>query len=146
MGPESMIRPLVNRTLALLLPLLALAGCAPSGGGGVETGRFQGEPRKVAQALDDLSDAARRKDGQRACAQLLSRRIVDALGKAGGCQKAMKGQFDDADVFKLDVKAIQVSGDRATARVESDFNGDKRVTTLSLVRESNSWRVDEIGG
>jgi len=140
-----MIRDLVFRPLALLLPVLVLTGCAPSGGQGVDTGRFQGASKDVAKALDDFSSAARRKDGQRACAQLLSRRIVDALDKAGGCQKAMKDQFGDADVFTLDVKAIQVNGDRATARVESDFNGDKRTTTIPLVRESNSWRVDQAG-
>jgi hypothetical protein len=140
-----MIRGPVKRTLALLLPVLALSGCAPSGGQGVDTGRFQGESKDVARTLDDLTDAARRKDGQRACAELLSRRIVDALGRAGGCQKAMEDQFGDADAFTLDVKSIQVDGDRATARVESDFNGVKRVTTLPLVREGNSWRVDQTG-
>jgi hypothetical protein len=140
-----MIRALVLRPLALLLPVLVLTGCAPSAGQGVDTGRFQGASKDVAKALDDLTDAARRKDGQRACAQLLSRRIVDALDKAGGCQKAMKEQFGDADVSTLDVKSIQVDGDRATARVESDFDGDKRVSTIPLVRESNSWRVDQTG-
>jgi hypothetical protein len=140
-----MIRALVNRRLVLLLPLLALAGCAPTGGSGVDTGRFQGDAKNVARALSDLTDAARRKDGQRACAELLSRRIVDALGQAGGCQKAMDEQFKDADAFTLDVKAIQVDGDRATARVSSDFNGDKRVTTIPLVRESRSWRIDQSG-
>ena len=139
-----MIRPRVKTLLALLLPVLALSGCAPSGGQGVDTGRFQGDSKKVAQALDDLSSAARRKDGQRACAQLLSRRIVDALDKAGGCQKAMDDQFGDADVFKLDVQSITVNGDRATARVKSDFNGTKRVSTIPLVRETNSWRVDQV--
>ena len=134
------------RALALLLPVLLLAGCAPSGGKGVDTGRFKGTSKDVAQALSDLSDAARRKDGQRACAQLLSRRIVDALDKAGGCQKAMKDQFGDADVFTLDVKAVQVNGDQATARVSSDFNGDKREATIPLVRESGDWRVDQVGG
>ena len=129
----------------MLIPLIGLAGCAPSGGTGVDTGRFQGDAKAVAQTLDDFSAAGRKKDGQRACAELLSHRRVDALDKAAGCRKAMEDQFGDADVFKLDVKSIQVSGDRASARVLSDFDGHQRASTILLVREDRRWRLDSVG-
>jgi hypothetical protein len=137
-----MIRRPVPRRFALLLPLLVLAGCAPAGGGGVDTGRFKGAERDVAQTVSDLTDAARDKDGGRACSQLLSRALVSSLGP--GCAKALKEQFDDADAFKLDVRSITVEGDRATARVTSDFDGHKRATTLPLVRERGGWRIDRL--
>jgi len=108
----------------------------------VNTGNFKGDQKAVAQTLSDLADAARKKDGGRACSQLLSKAIVDSFGR--DCAKTMKDQFDDADTFKLDVKAIDVQGDRATARVSSDFNGTSRETTMNLVRESGGWRVDKL--
>ena len=119
-----------------------LAGCAPSGGGGVDTGSFSGTEKDVASALDDLADAARAGDGQRACSELLSRKRVDALGT--NCRKAMDDQFDNADTFTLDVEDITVSGNTARARVVSDFDGKDATRTLVLVRESNRWRLDAI--
>jgi hypothetical protein len=135
----------MKRRFVLLIGLVALGGCAPSGGGGVDTGRFRGDAKAVAQALDDLAETGRKKDGQRACAELLSHRRVDALDKGGGCRKAMEDQFDDADVFKLDVRSIDVSGDRASARVLSDFDGKQVPRTLGLVREDRRWRLDSVG-
>jgi hypothetical protein len=139
-----MISPRMPRRLALLVPLLAVAGCAPAGSTGVNTTSFKGDAKAVATTLNDLSSAARSKDGKKACSQLLSRAVVGALG--ANCTKVMNDQFDDADTFKLDVLSIAVRGDRATARVRSDFNGTKRVTALPLVREGGSWRVDRVAG
>ena len=139
-----MISPPMARRFALLLPLLALAGCTPAGNTGVDTGKFKGDAKAVAQTLDSLSSAARSKDGKKACTQLLSRAVVSSLGP--NCEKVMNNQFDDADTFKLDVLSIAVRGDRATARVRSDVNGTKRVTALPLVREGGSWRVDRLSG
>jgi len=140
-----MIPASMKRRFLVLIPLFGLAGCAPSAGSGVDKGRFKGDAKAVAQTLDDLSTAGRKKDGQRACGELLSHRRVDALDKAGGCRKAMEDQFDDADVFKLDVTAIRVNGDRASARVLSDFDGTQRPRTLGLVREDRRWRLDSVG-
>ena len=79
MAAESRIVRRVLRPLALLLLVLpVVAGCAPSGGGGVDTGRFSGEERNVAEALDELSDAGRGGDGQQICSELLSRARVAA--------------------------------------------------------------------
>jgi hypothetical protein len=141
-----MIRRRMLRRTALLAPLLALTvgGCAAAGGTGVNTGDFKGDQKAVAQTLSDLSDAARSKDGGRACSQILSHAIVDALGS--DCAQVMKDQFGDADSFKLDVKSIDVSGNRATAQVTSDVNGTSRPATISLVRQGSGWRVDKLGG
>jgi len=134
----------VLRRLALLLPLALLAGCAPSGGGGVDTGKFQGEEKNVAQALDDLTDVARRKDGQRACAELLAKKVVDALDARGGCAKALDDQLDDVDVATMDVDDIAIAGNTARARVRSEYDGDKVPRTLVLVREDRRWRLQSL--
>ena len=140
-----MIRRPMLRLVAVLLPVLALTGCA-SAGGGVDTGRFKGSAKDVAKAIDDLGDAGRRGDAQRICSELLSRRRVDALDRGGKtCSDVVKDQVDDADVFTLDVDAISVSGNRATARVRSQYDGDKVPRTAVLVRESGRWRLDTLG-
>ena len=132
------------RHLALLLPLVLLAGCAPSGGTGVDTGKFQGAEKDVANALDELTDAARAKDGQRVCSQVLAKKVVDTLDERGGCAKALDDQLDNIDVFTLDVDDIAVSGTTARARVRSEFNGDKQPRTLVLVNEDRRWRLQSV--
>jgi hypothetical protein len=142
-----MIRHLVLRRIALLLPLLAVSGCAPAGGGGVDTGRFTGAQKAVATTLDDLADAGRKRDGARVCAQLLSKRIVDQLDRTrGSCRTAVDDQLDDADVFDLKVAkdAIQVDGAKATAQVRSDFDGHKVPRTVHLVLEQRRWKLDSL--
>ena len=132
----------MSRLLPLLVLVAALSGCASSGGGGVDTGRFKGAQKDVATALDDLTDAARNRDGARVCAQLLSRRLVDALAR--GCRTAVDDQLEDADVFDLDVDTIRVTGNRAVAQVKSDVAGKKTARTLVLVREGARWRLDGV--
>ena len=138
-----MISPAVPRRFLLLAPLILLAGCAPAGNTGVNTGHFQGDSKAVAQVLSDFSDAASHKDGKRACARLLASDLVHRLGPR--CAQVMKDQFDDADTFKLDVQSIGVNGDTATARVSSDVNGDKTPATLTLKREAGGWRLAGLG-
>jgi hypothetical protein len=130
------LRPLAPALLAALV----LAGCAPSGGGGVDTDEFQGERKAFAEALDELTDAARRGDGQRVCSDLLARALVDRIGRRR-CADAVEEQIDDADVFDLDVERIDVRGNRATARVLSDFAGEERPRTVTLVKEGGDWRL-----
>ena len=142
-----MIRPGMNRPLALLLPLLVVAGCAPANSGGVDTGRFSGAEKSVATTLDDLADAGRKRDGARVCAQLLSKRLVDRLDSAGGsCQTAMKNQLEDADVFDVDVAkdAIAVNGAKATALVRTNYDGKKTPRTVRLVLEDGRWKLDGV--
>ena len=133
-----------SASISLLAALAAagLAGCAPSGGSGVDTGEFSGEEKRVAEAIDELADAGRRSDGERVCSDLLARRVVDQLGRR--CAKALEDQLDNADVFELDVEDITVSGARATARVRSDFNGSEQPRTLVLVREGQDWKLAEM--
>jgi hypothetical protein len=136
------------RRIALLLPLLLVAGCAPANSGGVDTGRFSGTEKAVATSLDDLADAGRSRDGARVCSQLLSKRLVDRLDSSGGSRRnALEDQLDNADVFDIDVAkdAITVNGSTATARVRSNFDGKKAPRTLRLVLEQRRWKLDSIG-
>jgi hypothetical protein len=113
----------------------------------VNTGHFTGASKAVATTLKDLADAGRRKDGARVCAQLLSKRRVDALDRRGGCPNALNVQLDEVDVFDMNVDSIRVDSaqpTRATARVRSNFNGKKLPRTLVLVLEQRRWRLDSV--
>jgi hypothetical protein len=133
------------RIALLLLLALLVGGCTGAGSGGVDTKKYTGASKAVATTLGDLADAGRKKDGARVCSQLLSSRRVDQLDKtAGSCRTALENQLDDADVFDMDVDAIRVRGNRATARVRSNFDGHKQPRTLGLVLEQNRWRLDSI--
>jgi hypothetical protein len=134
------------RRIVLLLSLaLLVGGCTAAGSGGVDTKKYSGAEKGVATTLNDLADAGRKKDGARVCSQLLSARRVDQLDKtAGSCKSALDDQLGDADVFDMDVDSIRVAGNRATARVRSNFDGHKQPRTLGLVLEQNRWRLDSI--
>ena len=138
-----MIRPRVRPPVALLA-LLLLAGCAPSGGGGgVDVDRFEGDEKLVAETLDDLSSAGRRDDAEQICSRLLSARLVEQLG-ARRCVDVVGEQIEDAQVFDLEVDRVTVTGDRATARVVSDFDGEEQPRTVTLVREGGRFKLDAI--
>jgi hypothetical protein len=137
----------MNRRILLLLPLVIVSGCAPANSGGVDTSNFTGAEKAVATTLKDLGDAAQKRDGGRVCSDLLSKRLVDKLDSGNGsCQTALDDQLDDADVFTMDVAkdAITVDGNRATAVVRSEFDGDKQPRTLHLALEGRRWRLDSI--
>jgi hypothetical protein len=134
-----------RRIAPLLLLALLVGGCSAAGSSGVDTKKYNGASKAVATTLNDLADAGRKKDGGRVCSQLLSSRRVDQLDRtAGSCRSALDNQLDDADVFDMDVDSIRVAGNRATARVRSNFDGHKQPRTLGLVLEQNHWRLDSI--
>ena len=51
----------------------------------------------------------------------------------------------DADDFELDVRAVDVQGENATARVRARIGGRERSRELELVRERGGWRIDSLG-
>ncbi len=57
----------------------------------------------------------------------------------------VKNQLKDASDFNLDVKKITVNGNDATATVQSQFNGDDTLRTLTLVKDANAWRIASMG-
>lgn len=124
----------------LCLPLLAagLAAC----GGTVSTSSFKGEAHAVAQTLSNLQADATAADQKKICANDLAKSVVARLGGAKGCEAAIKGQLAEIDPpIELEVKSIDVSGATATASVTSTYEGKKRLSTLSLVKEGGRWKV-----
>jgi hypothetical protein len=139
------------RRLAVALlscALIGVTGCAKpvkdSSGG------FKGEQRLVANTVEDLQEAGRKRDASRICTDLLASAVVTRIERAGTqkCTAAVKDSLDDADAFELTVKRVSVNGSKATAVVESDTGkDDKRTDTMALVKEGTPgrWKVASLG-
>jgi hypothetical protein len=132
-----MRRPTI--ALAALLATAA-AGC---GAAGDSTGDFSGAEQEVAQAVEDLEEAATEGEPRRVCTQLLAQATARRLG--GGCTGAVQRAFDGADTYALAVESVRVTGDRARAQVATGRDQDTR-EAVELVRERGGWRIVTFGG
>jgi hypothetical protein len=133
-------------TAALLAAAVAAVGCGSSTKS--SAGKFTGERKQVAEAVEDLQSAGRDKDADRICKDLLAQSVVARLKKAPGakndCGEALGDSLDDADAFDMDVQSVTVSGANATARVKSEAGKTDRVDTLTLVKEGGKWKLATI--
>jgi len=129
-------RTLLAATLALVLA--ATAGC---GAAADQDAELSGEPARVAQAINDLEEAAREGEERRICRQLLSAALAR---QAGDCTRTVGAAIDESDLWALTVERVDVRGDRATAVVTSGGDDEQR-ETLQLVRENRSWRLNGFG-
>ncbi len=142
------LRPrLATSLLAAVALALATAGCG-AGNAPTETaaGEFTGPQLEVANAVDDFAEAAREKDTEQLCADLLASAVVDRLG-GGRCADELKGSLRDTNAGDLTIppRGITISGDRATARVVTELGDQDATDTLTLVRERGRWRIAEVG-
>lgn len=130
----------LSKWIALPLALLcasALGACGET----VSTGSFKGESRHVAETVSDFQKDATASDEQKLCANDLAKTLTKRLGAAGGCQAVVKEQLGQVDALNLTVDSIAVNGATAQARVKSTWEGKSRVSTLSLVKEGNRWKI-----
>ena len=136
------MRP-VLRSLPLLLAV-ALAGCGqpPS-----SAGDFKGAKKDVADTIEQLQTSAQSRKPEDICAEVLARGLVEKLKTAGhDCVDEMEKVTGDADDFELDVTAVTISGATATARVKARKGAkDDAVTTFTLAREDEQWRLTDLG-
>ena len=122
--------------LALLLAALA-AGCGASND---SAGDFDGPQRDVAQAIEDLEEAAQEDEPERICQGLLARELFDTITARGDCTEIIQKALDQTDTFALTVERVDVNGDRATARVETGLE-EETIEVVELVREDRAWKV-----
>jgi hypothetical protein len=128
--------------IAATFVALAVAGCTTQGTSNDSSGKFKGDQRLVANAVEDFESAASKGDQDKICSDYLAKDLVAAFAKQGGsCAHAVDGALKDSDSFGLTVESVQVSGQQATARVKAD-RGNKDVTrTLTLVKQGTGWRI-----
>jgi hypothetical protein len=138
------VRPLPAAVLTALA--LVAGGCTTSGSGSSSSSpSFQGEQKLVANTVQDLDSAASKGDQDQICADLLANELVDRLDARGGCRKIVDAALKDADTSKLTVRAVQVTGTTATARVEAESGKKDKVSTLRLVKQDGRWKIASFG-
>jgi hypothetical protein len=135
-----------SRTLALLLAAAGLAtGCGASTSNSASD--FSGVKKDVATTVDDLSSAAKKSDEAKICTDLLAPALIDTLraaDKNATCNTAINDAIKDADTFDMTVKSVDVTGDKATALVDSK-NKDAN-DTLALEKVGGRWKISSFGG
>ena len=134
-------------SLLLTAPLVAalLAGCGGASAS-KSAGDFKGDQRAVAQVVDDLSSAASKRDAKKICNDVFTTDLAKRLVRGSDqCKDLVADQLKDADVYKMTIESVQITGARATASVKSQVNGDDKLTTLSFARQGREWRLAGLG-
>ena len=133
-----------SRTLALLLAAAGLAtGCGSASSNSASD--FTGIKKDVAKTVDDFESAARSSDEGKICRDLLASSLIETLRSGGKtCNSAVSDALDDADTFKMTVKSVTVSGNTATAVVDSK---EKTANdTFQLANVGGRWKISSFGG
>ncbi len=128
-----MLRPVRRPFVAVLAISGAFAGC----------GQGPSDTDKVHDVVEAFGKASAAKDYQRLCDELLAPKLVSDVESAGlPCEAALKQGLGSVSAPKLTIGEIKVSGDSATADVQSSARGEKPSRdTLQLVRVNDSWRI-----
>ena len=136
-----------------ILPAAALLLCAPlivtglaACGNTVSTSAYKGEQHAVAQTISDLQSDATSGDEKKICANDLSKDVVERLGGAKGCEKAIHDQIAEIDSLEVKVESIQIApgGTAATARLKSVYAGKRRPAIVTLAKEGGRWKVSGV--
>jgi len=134
-----------SRTLALLLAAAGLAtGCGASGGNSASD--FSGAKKDVATTVDDLESAAKKSDEAKICTDLLTPSLITQLRAAdkSSCNTAVNDAIKDADTFDMTVKTVNVTGNTATAVVDSKHGSSNDTFTFEKV--GGRWKISSFGG
>jgi len=123
--------------LPVVLAALVLLGAAGVGCGG------ESDEERVRETLGDFGEATARKDYQRLCDELLSRKLIEQVRAAGvPCELALKTGLEDVREPRLQVRDVTITGDRALARVRTTAAGQEPSDDqVRLVREGGDWRI-----
>ena len=132
--------------LTLTMAAAVLAGCAGAGSSDDSSGKFRGEQRLVANAVEDFESAASKGDQDKVCRDSLAKALVAQYAQHGGtCERAVDAALKDTDSFGLTVEAVTVSGGSATARVKADRGDHDVMRTIGLVKQGQGWRISRFG-
>jgi alpha-beta hydrolase superfamily lysophospholipase len=103
-----------------------------------------GATARVAATVDRLERATARRDWEGVCAELFT---TAARRRAGGrdCPRLLRSSADDLRAPSIEIRGIDVAGERATVAVRTRAEGQPRVDdSLELRREAGGWRVEAL--
>jgi hypothetical protein len=101
------------------------------------------DDKLVRQALARYEKASAEKDYQTLCDDLLASSYVKQTASSGlPCEVALRTALEDVRNPTLTVLSVEVSGERAAARVRGSAAGQvPGEAVYTLVRENDSWRI-----
>jgi copper chaperone CopZ len=136
----------MRRSLHLLCALV-IAGALAACGSAVSTSSFKGEEHLVAQAIANLQSDATAGEERKICSNDLAAHVVARLGGAAACEATIKNQLKQVDSMDLTVQSVKLApaGSAASAQVKSIKAGKSSLRTLSLVKESDKWKISALG-
>ena len=124
--------------------LLAPVGC--SIGGDEEPQRASGAPAAVAEVVERLERATAESDFATVCADVFT---AAARERAGGvdCERLLRSAAEGIERPRIEVRSIDVTGDRARVKVDARAAGEAVVgESLELRKLGGEWRVEALGG
>jgi hypothetical protein len=121
---------------------LAPVGC--SIGADSEPQPVKGVPKEVAATVDQLERAIARGDYAEVCDRIFT---AAARRRAGGaeCAKQLTSAAEGVSRPVIQIRGIDVTGNRAAVKVATTAEGQARVIdTLRLRREGGRWLVEAL--
>jgi hypothetical protein len=118
-----------------------LSGCL---GADEEPQPARGAPRDIARVVDRLERATAQRDFGTLCDELFT---AAARERAGGedCERLTRSAAADVTRPRIELKAIEVEGERARVRLVTRATGQAPVPeVLELRRENGGWRVESL--
>jgi hypothetical protein len=122
--------------------MLAPVGC--SFGGDEEPQPVAGVPKAIVATVDQLGRAIADQDYATVCGRLFTE---GARRRAGGkdCVAQLRSAGEDVRRPSIEIRGIDLKGDRATVEVETRADGQARVSdTLELRREDGRWLIEAL--
>jgi len=122
--------------------LLAPVGC--SIGADKEPQPVSGVPKQIAATVDQLGRAIADKDFDRVCDRLFT---AAARRRAGGsdCAKQVTASAEGVSNPAIEIRGIDVQGDRAVVKVATTAEGQARlIETLALRRQGQRWLIESL--
>ena len=128
------------RGIVIVALAAVLSGC---GRAGAPSGDFEGTEAQVAEAVERLeTTGARQASAGEICRELLTAELAQRLARdASSCDREIREAIADADLAQVSVTDVSVSGDSATAAVESSSGETRVVATVEMARERGDWRI-----
>lgn len=135
------MRPL-TMPLAGLLVTAVLAGCGGSDDKQTTTAGAD-DQRGILATIDALQTASHAGDGAKVCSTVFTKSLVHSIEQAStrGCATEVREKLFRPEGSISVSRDITVTGDAATAVIREQ-NGN--VSTLHLVRQSGTWRIDRV--
>jgi len=122
--------------------MLAASGC--SLGGDEEPKPASGVAAQIAATVDRLERAVAERDYATVCDQLFT---ATARQRAGGdeCARQLRSAAEGVELPRIEIEAIDVKDDRATAKVRTEAEGQARVSDeLQLRLEGDRWLIEAL--